>query len=134
MVQCHHQSTINAIIILSGPSVKTTAAAEVIVFVAIQLNFGIHHIEQMAEAGIRALPIPVLTLRQIVARAWGEMSEGGRWPLLPGSTMISLTATRVNFEVGKMCDMRNVAFLAFQGSPTFCWHELTRTTRRNGVA
>lgn len=48
---------------------NNSCAADVVALIAIKLNFGISHVEQMAKAGIHALPIPALALRQIVARA-----------------------------------------------------------------
>lgn len=48
---------------------NNSCAADVVIFVAIQFNIGISHIEQMGEVGVHALSIPALTIRDIVARA-----------------------------------------------------------------
>lgn len=33
-----------------------------------------------------------------------------------------------NFKVGEMADVRDMMFISLQGSPTFCWTEMTTTT------
>ncbi|KFZ01334.1 hypothetical protein V501_10063 [Pseudogymnoascus sp. VKM F-4519 (FW-2642)] len=59
-----------------------SCAADVVVFAALQLNIGISHVEQMGERGLNQLSIPGLTIRAIVAQAWGKMSEEGRMALV----------------------------------------------------
>lgn len=39
----------------------------------------------------------------------------------------------VNFKVGEMVDVRDMVFVAFQGSPSFCWHETTTMTCCDGI-
>lgn len=38
-----------------------------------------------------------------------------------------------NFAVSCMVDVRDMMFVAFQGSPSFCWHEIMTTTCCDGV-
>jgi hypothetical protein len=58
---------------LLGPMWKDiSCAADVVVFAALQLNIRISHVEQMGERGLNQLSIPGLTIRAIVAQAWGR--------------------------------------------------------------
>jgi hypothetical protein len=104
-----------------------------VVFAAIQLNLRISCIKQMDAAGIIDLPLPALTLRHIAARAWGKMSEEGRMDLVARFRDDLEYCDPANFEVGSMVDVRDMMFVAFQGSPSFCWHEIMTTTCCDGV-
>lgn len=91
-----------------------------VVFAALQLNVGISHVEQMGERGLNKLSIPGLIIRAIVAPAWGNLSEEGRMALVGRFREDLEYCDSGNFRVGAMCDVRDMLFVTFQGSPTFC--------------
>jgi hypothetical protein len=39
-----------------------------------------------------------------------------------------------NFRVGAMCDVRDMLFVTFQGSPTFWWHKRRMSTCCDSIA
>lgn len=110
-----------------------SCGADIVVFVALQLNIGISNIEQMGERGIYTLSIPALTLRNIILRAQGQMAKEGRMALIARFRDDLSYCDSTNFQVGVMCDVRDLMFLAFHSSLAFCWHESTSTTCCDGA-
>lgn len=62
------------------------------------------------------------------------MTEDGRMALVARFRNELSYCDVVNFQVGQMCDIRDMLYLSFQGLPTFCWHEVRMLTCCDGVA